>query len=149
MIKHTPIRFCRWAALCVLACAAWPALAEQYVQSNGYTVHYMAIQTSDLTPAVARAYGLKRSSGTALVMINTQQGALSGAAVSAVVAGEARNLTGVRKPLAFREVTDGDAIYALATAPVANLETLKFDLQVQPENSGASIPVQFSRKFYR
>lgn len=142
-----PLRHLTVATL--LALCSWSAQAEQYVESGDYVVHYMAIQTSDLSPAVARAYGLTRSSGRALVMINTQRGALSGAAVTAQVTGVARNLTGVRKPLEFRQVTDDEAIYALATVPVANLETLRFELTVQPEGDGPVIPVQFSRKFYR
>lgn len=142
-----PIHKMALATLLALFCGA--AHAEQYVESGEYVVHYMALQTSDLSPAVARAYGLTRSSGRVLVMVNTQRGALSGAAVAAQVTGQARNLTGVRKPLEFRQVTDGDAIYALATAPVANLETLRFELVVQPEGDGPVIPVQFSRKFYR
>ena len=133
----------------LLAAHALVAGAEQFVEAGDYVVHYMAIQTSDLTPAVAKAYGLTRSSGRALVMVNTQRGALSGAAVPAQVTGEARNLTGASKPLAFRQVRDGDAIYALATVPVAHLETLRFSLQVLPEGGQQSIPVQFSRKFYR
>lgn len=133
----------------VLATCAMAAQAEQFVEAGGYVVHYMAMQTSDLTPTVAKAYGLTRSSGRALVMVNAQRGALSGAAVPAQVTGEAQNLTGVRKPLEFRQVQDGDAIYALATVPVANLETLRFKLQVQPDDSQQSIPVAFSRKFYR
>ena len=149
MLKFKNIRARAWALISLLLVAATPAQAEQYVQSGGYTVHYIAIQTSDLTPAVAKAYGLTRSSGRALVMINAQEGALTGAAVAADVTGTARNLTGVAKSLEFRQVEDGDALYALATVAVANLETLKFDLQVRPEGSSTSIPVQFSRKFYR
>ena len=133
----------------VLLLAALPAGAEQYVQAGNYTVHYMSLQTSDLPPKVARAYGLRRSSGQALVMINVQRGALSGAPVPAQITGTAQNLTGVRKALTFREVREQDAIYSIATVPVANLETLRFALEVPPADGGAPIPVAFQNKFYR
>lgn len=133
----------------ILCLLALPAAAEQYVQSGDYTVHYMSMQTSDLPPKVARAYGLRRSSGQALVMVNVQQGALSGAPVSAQITGTARNLTGTPKALAFREVREQQAIYSIATVPVANMETLRFALEVLPAGASAPITVRFDNKFYR
>ena len=61
------------------------------------------------------------------------------------------NLTGQLKSVTMRKIEEpGDivAIYYIGVTPVANRETLVFDIKVQPD--GADIPsdVRFKRQFY-
>lgn len=78
-------------------------------------------------PQVAKAYDIKRSGINALINIAVLDNRQAGKpAVTATLTGEARNLLGVRKPLTFREVREGDAIYYLAELRFANEENYTF-----------------------
>jgi hypothetical protein len=56
-------------SLLVLLAMAQPAIAQQSQSFDGYTIHYNAINTSQLTPQIAQAYGIQRSSSRALLNI--------------------------------------------------------------------------------
>jgi len=69
-------------------------------------------------------------------------------AVIANVFGHATNLIGQLKKLAFKEVKEDNAIYYLATFPINNAETLKFDLQIQPNKAGKLLPLSFRTQVF-
>ena len=45
--------------------------------------------------------------------------------------GVARNLLGTTKTLDFKKVTEGEAIYYLATVPFTHKEVLRFDINIE------------------
>ena len=61
------------------------------------------------------------------------------------------NLTGQLKNVTMRKIEEpGDvvAIYYIGETPVANRETLIFDISVQPEGVTTTSEVRFKRQFY-
>ena len=52
----------------------WPSLlwAEQVVEQDQHRLHYMAMVTQDLTPDVARIYGITRSRKQGILILNLQ-----------------------------------------------------------------------------
>ena len=143
------LRTAHWLIWVAALCLPGMANAEQYVTDGDYTVHYMSMTTADLPANVASGFGLRRSEGTALVMINVQQGGLSGNGVPAQVTGTAKNLVGQSRALEFREVREDEAIYSIATVSVSNSETVTFGVQAVPEGSSRPINLKFKQKFYR
>ena len=48
----------------------------------------------------------------------------------------------------MRQIDEQDAIYYIGETPVANRETLIFDITVTPEGTTGSSEVRFKREFY-
>jgi hypothetical protein len=119
------------------------------VEFDRYVVHYAAVNTAFLSPEVARAYNLRRSSNRALVNVVIMKREGSGIeTLPGNVSGQAVNLTGQVRRLSFREVRDGDAFYHLAEVPVRPGEVLDFDLRVTALGSDEVMPVRFRQTFY-
>lgn len=132
----------------LLSITAW---AEQKVAINGYDVHYMALSTAELTEEVAQAYGINRSNNQAFLSISVlkpQPDSIIALPVEAKVSGSFRNMIGQNKPLTFRQVKEGSAIYYLAEFRFNSEEVLRFTLQVEPEG-GASQTVQFQQSIWK
>ena len=62
------------------------------------------------------------------------------------MSGTARNLLGTTKTLTFKKVTEGDAIYYLATVPFSHKEVLRFDINI--EQGKASQNLKFQQTMY-
>lgn len=125
--------------------------AEQFKNFGGYTIHYSAFTTDQLTPEVAKQYQIPRSKNRVMVNLsvlkNTENIAL-GTPVKARVAGVAKNLSEQLRDLKLREVTEENAIYYIAETPVNNGETLKFSFQVTPEGVTEPYQLSFEEQFY-
>lgn len=121
------------------------AKAEQYETLGNWNVHYIVINTSFLTPEIARAYGLQRSQFQGLVNISVLDKD-SHKAQSVSVMGDATNLLGTKKTLTFKEVKDGDAIYYLAVLPFRDQEQYRFNLYISHGNEQQTL--KFKHKFY-
>ena len=71
--------------------------------------------------------------------------------VSGEVTVKTVNLTGQLKNVTMRMIEEpGEvtAIYYIGETPVANRETLIFDISVRPEGATATSEVRFKRQFY-
>ena len=139
----------RTFALLLLLAIALPAWADNSTRAGGYVVHHNALPTTQLTPDVARQYGITRSANRALVNISVRQGEPgSDRAVPAQVSLVATNLSGQRLDLRAREVREGDAVYYLAEARIVGTDTLVFELEVTPEGATAPIKASFRQDFF-
>ena len=119
------------------------------VEFDRYVVHYTVVNTTFLSPEVARAYNLRRSSSRALVNVVIMKREGNGIeTVPGNVSGQAVNLNRQVRRLSFREVRDGDAFYHLAEVPVRPGEVLDFDLRVTAQDSDEVMPVRFRQTFY-
>ncbi|NVJ60743.1 MAG: DUF4426 domain-containing protein [Gammaproteobacteria bacterium] len=114
---------------------------------DNYTVHYSVVNSDFLTPAVASRYGIQRSKALALVNISVLKND-SGKAVSAGVSGNAYNLAGQNKDLAFKEIKEEDAIYYISTFRFSNEERLTFKLKIRPDGTDENFEVNFEQKVY-
>lgn len=120
------------------------------VEFDRYVVHYSVVNTTFLTPDVARAYQLRRSSSRALVnIVIMKRDGDDFESVPGRVSGKTINLNRQVRNLRFREVRDGDAYYHLAEVPVRPGEVLDFQLRVSATGDDEIMPVNFRRAFYR
>ena len=97
---------------------AQPAEASS-VTVNGYSVHFSAQSTDQLPPEVARQYNIVRSKNRAMLNVSI-----------------------------MRKIQEQDAVYYIGEIPVANSETLVFDITVTPDDQDEPIEVRFKRQFY-
>ncbi len=138
-------------SLFLLVLVSTSARAEQFVEDEQYVVHYSAFNSSMLTPEVAKAYDLMRSRQRAVMNVAVQKKMPDGSrkAVMAQLVGYTGALGGSERPLDFKVVTEGEAIYYLAEFLIGNGEKLNFDIKVQPTPDHAPIKVAFSQEFYQ
>lgn len=134
-----------------LALSALPVQAEQFVENDQYQVYYSAFNSSMLTPEIAKAHDLMRSRQRAVMNISVLKKMPDGSKKSVMtqVSGYAAALGGSERPLDFKMVTEGDAIYYLAEFLVGNGEKLNFDIKVKPTPESPEIKVTFSQEFFQ
>ena len=68
--------------------------------------------------------------------------------VSAEITGEKANLLGQNSAINFIEINEGDAIYYIGQFEFSNAENVRFNLEVQPENSGPVYSLTWSTQLY-
>ena len=120
--------------------------AEQKKTLGDWDVHYMAVESTFLTPQVAKAYGIIRSKNNILINISVLDKSTK-KAQSVAVTGNARNLLGTEKELSFKEVVDGDAIYYLAVMSIRDEEHYRFNIRLQHANVQQTL--KFEQKVYK
>ena len=125
---------------------AEPASASS-ADIGDYVVHFSAQPTDQIPPEVARAYNIVRSKNRAMLNVSVLD-EKSGAAVTAKVTVKTVNLTGQLKNVTMRKIVEQDAIYYIGETPVANRETLIFDISIIPDGVTKSTEVRFKRQFY-
>lgn len=136
------------AALFALA-AALPAAGAGFMRTGDLRVHFNALPTTELTPEVARQYGVTRSANRALVNVSIRRGEPGAdVAVAAEVTVSATNLAGQRQDVRMREVRDGDALYYLGEARVSGQDTLTFDLSVRVGGEAEPMRALFRQEFF-
>lgn len=143
----------RWLGVLVLSVGcAGPAIAEQTVRSDPWVLHYMTMNTTELTPEVARSYGVRRSKARGLLMLNLQHQDHPVESVDHRSEGIIRNLIGQTLSDPPRRVEQGGAIYSLVEFRYSHLETLRFDYTVHPQpgssESTAPVRLQFNQQFF-
>ena len=129
--------------------------AEQSSSFGDYVVHYNALTTDQILPSVARPYGILRSKSRALLNIAVQK-KLMGTPVEAVEAEvnvTATNLNAQLKTVEMRPISSSSgegskAIYYIGELPVANEETVKFNVSVTPAGSDQTHEFSFSQQFF-
>lgn len=110
------------------------AHAEQKKVLGQWEVHYIVFPTTFLTPEIAKANGLIRSKYNALVNISVLDKETK-VAQRIDLSGTARNLIGTTKPLNFKRVIDGDAIYYLAPLSFRHMEKYTFSVDIRRGNT--------------
>jgi len=139
-----------WISALLLLASSAPA--QQSESFGPYTIHFNALNSDQLPPQVARAYGLERSSSRAILNITVMKADEDGGmshAVAAKVAASARNLTGQTREIELHEVSEpGGAIYYIGEFRINNLETFDFDVHVKPEDNPKPLEIKFRMQFY-
>lgn len=167
--KHTAVRTTsRWLAatllgallgsLALTGCTEQPeqrampaqALDETFKDFGNYEVHFNALRTDELTPDVARAYGIQRSSNRVMLNVTVLRKEAEHAPrkpVEATVAVDAYNLNGQLKDIEMRRVSEGEAIYSIGEVSISGTEILVFDINVTPTGESAPFNVKLKREF--
>jgi hypothetical protein len=146
---HTKYYLVPWFLL--LALLSPPSvLAENSQDVGDYVIHYNALATDMLPPAVARDYHITRSQNRGMVNITILKKVLGtpGQPVHARVDASAKNLAGQYRNIRMREIREGNAIYYIGEFGVANEETMNFKVQVRPQGERDFYEVEFSQDFY-
>jgi hypothetical protein len=115
-----------------------------------YEVHYNALRTDELTPDVARAYGIERSGNRVLLNVSLLAKSTDGRTtpVDGEVHASAYNLNGQLKDLEMRRIQEGTSIYFIGEVGISGNEILVFDIDARPREGGEAFAVQFKREFY-
>lgn len=134
----------------LLGMQAVVAQAEQYVDAGDFRVHYAAVNTTALTPEVARQFGVERTRNRILLVLNAQQ-RIDGRhqPVPATASGTATTLLGHVQKLALRPIREGDVHYVVASFETLDGEFMTIDAQVLPAGANAPIQLKFRQQFYR
>jgi hypothetical protein len=112
-----------------------------------HVVHFSAQLTDQLPPEVARTYNFVRSKNRAMLIVSVLDSATTETVVADVTV-KTVNLTGQLKNVTMREIREQEAIYYIGETPVANRETLIFDISITPDGSLIPSDVRFKRQFY-
>ncbi|WP_337878892.1 DUF4426 domain-containing protein [Rheinheimera sp.] len=119
--------------------------AEQKKTLGNWDVHYMALDSTMLDPAIAKTYGIERSHFNALLNISVLDSS-NQQAQQVELSGKVRDLMGITSELSFKQVTEGNAIYYLAQLPVRNEQHLTFLIDIRQGTTQQQL--QFSQTFY-
>ena len=125
---------------------AEPAGAS-FADIGGHVIHFSAQSTDQLPPEVARAYNIVRSQNRAMLNVSVLEEGTN-VPVTADVTVKTVNLTGQLKNVTMRMIQEQEAIYYIGETPVANQETLIFDISVRPDGVERASDVRFKRQFY-
>jgi hypothetical protein len=139
------------AALCVLLVStSFVVHAEQSQSFGEYVIHYNAFATGDLSPEIAKAYGITRSKNRALLNVTVLKKMLSttGRPVTATVKSNVANMNRQLQMLDTREVRESNAIYYLAEVNVNDQDTLEFNIDVTPTGHDQTAHIQFRQQFF-
>ena len=117
------------------------------VDIGNHVVHFSAQPTDQLPPEVARAYNIVRSKNRAMLNVSVIEKGTN-TPVTAEVTVKTVNLTGQLKNVTMRMIQEQEAIYYIGETPVANQETLIFDISVKPAGVDEASDVRFKRQFY-
>lgn len=112
-----------------------------------HIVHFSALSTDQLTPEVARAFGIVRSKNRAMLNVSVLRKS-DRKAVTAAVSVNTVNLTGQLKNISMRKAEEGDAIYYIGEVAIANRETLVFDISITPDGTDRASNLRFKREFF-
>jgi len=124
-----------------------PPVTETSKQFGDDTIHFSVLNSSFLSPKIARSYGIVRGKNKFLINIAVRrQAGTTTAALRAQVSGSQSDLIH-RTPLEFREIIEQDAIYYIAEFAISNDERRDFRLQVSVDDK-PSYDIQFNKMLY-
>ncbi len=118
----------RYAVTCLATAFTVSMHAAQFHAYDRWEIHYIALNTTFLTPKIAAAYGITRGPDRGLVNISLLE---DGQPVARPLRGSFRNLLGQTTELEFTEVREGQSVYYLAPYRFQDRETLRFELEVR------------------
>jgi hypothetical protein len=125
-----------------------PTQAEQKQQVGNFDIHYMALGSTFITPAIAKTYGIERSRYNGIINIAVLDTSQEGnPAVAVEISGIANNLLDAKKDLNFKEIREGDAIYYIAQVPYRDDQEINFTIAIKHAKK-LNTSLKFKQKFY-
>lgn len=124
--------------------------AEQKVDFNGHELHYIVLNTTEISAQVAQKYDIIRSGKRAFINLSVlrQTSDGYGQPVSADITAIERSLLGQMLKINLQEIREGSAIYYIGTFPIIDRETLWFDIDLTVDN-GPSFDFSFPQKVWQ
>ena len=126
--------------------------AQQSLDLGEYVVHYNALSSYLLPPQMTQVYGIQRSPNRAILIITAlkkEENDELGMPVHADVTASAVNLSGQRRDIKMREISDlSGAVYYIGVLTVYNLESFKFTVNLKIEGLDKLAVVEFNQQFF-
>jgi hypothetical protein len=115
-----------------------------------YVLYFNAINTDQLSPDIAREYGIVRSKSRAMLNVSIHHKLPDGRAeaVTGAVSASATNLNGQFKTMTLREVREEDAIYYIGELAITDGEVLIYTIDATPINDPSRFTVRFKKQFF-
>lgn len=134
----------------LLGLASATAGAEQKTDVGPYEIHYSVIPSGTLTPEVAQQYNLTRSKAVGVINISVLEKKDDGGTqpVPAMVEGRVINDIRQERPLSFRQVEEGKAIYYLSQFQFGEGERLEYRAEIRPRGHDRSYPIRFTQGLF-
>lgn len=128
--------------------AGTTAFAEQKQSVGNFDIHYVAFNSTFLTPSIAKSYGITRSSYTGVINISVlKNNLLDTPSVPVEITGIANNLLNRKTQLKFKEFTEGQSIYYLAELPFRDDQEVNFNITIK-HGTELNTHLKFKQKFY-
>jgi len=127
-----------------------PVVHAESQTFGDYTVHYIAVNSTFISPAIAEQYGIERNRRGAFLNIAVLKNNTDGSTtpVTATVTGGKQNLLQQSGDIDFQEVREGEAIYYLGAFEFSNAELLRFTVNVQAEQQGPARKIEWTTTLY-
>jgi hypothetical protein len=115
-----------------------------------YVLYFNALLTDQLSPDIAREYGIVRSKSRAMLNVSIHRKLAEGRteAVTGAVSASAINLNGQLKTMTLREIREEAAIYYIGELAVSDGEVLIYTLDATPSNDPSRFTVRFKKQFF-
>jgi len=115
-----------------------------------YVLYFNALNTDQLSPDIAREYGIVRSKSRAMLNVSIHRKLANGQseAVTGGVSASAINLNGQLKTMTLREVREDTAIYYIGELAITDGEVLIYTIDAMPSNDPSRFTVRFKKQFF-
>jgi hypothetical protein len=115
-----------------------------------YVIYFNALNTDQLTPEIAREYGIVRSKSRAMLTVSIHRKLPDGRteAVTGAVSASAINLNGQLTTMTLREIREDVAIYYIGETGITDGEVLIYTIDVTPSNEPSRFTVRFKKQFF-
>jgi len=115
-----------------------------------YVLYFNALNTDQLSPDIAREYGIVRSKSRALLNVSIHRKGENGQteAVTGAVSASAINLNGQLKTMTLREIREEAAIYYIGELAITDGEVLIYTIDATPGNDPSRFTVRFKKQFF-
>ena len=115
-----------------------------------YVIYFNALNTDQLSPEIAREYGIVRSRDRAMLNVSMHRKLPDGRteAVPGAVSASAINLNGQLTTMTLREIREETAIYYVGETGITNGEVLIYTIDATPSNEASRFTVRFKKQFF-
>jgi hypothetical protein len=115
-----------------------------------YVLYFNALNTDQLSPDIAREYGIVRSKSRALLNVSIHRKRDNGQteAITGAVSASAINLNGQLKTMTLREIREEAAIYYIGELAITDGEVLIYTIDATPSNDPSRFTVRFKKQFF-
>ena len=129
---------------------ATSAQAEQKQVFGDYEIHYIALPTTVLQPAIAKQYGLVRSKVAGFINVSVLKKLPDGSKkpVAAFIRGSIKNMLQQQRSLEFMRISEGRSLYQIASFWYSQGEIMTFNLEIQADPNSAPFAIKFSQALY-
>lgn len=115
-----------------------------------YVIFFNALNTDQLSPDIAREYGIVRSRSRAMLNVSMHRKLPDGRteAVTGAVSASAINLNGQLTTMTLREIREETAVYYVGEIGIMDGEVLIFTIDATPANEASRFTVRFKKQFF-